>query len=130
MLGYAVHRSHTAKWPAWTHPATWSKRSIMVSERSRRCPAGPRDFVSARGSNQPTSSRHSCGVYTHLLRNLSRSEVEEGHRMRYRRLGTSGLKVSELGLGTWVFGAGGNPDHDECCRMIHRALDAGINLID
>lgn len=50
--------------------------------------------------------------------------------MRYRQLGSSGLKVSELGLGTWVFGRGGNPDHDECCRMIHRALDAGINLID
>jgi aryl-alcohol dehydrogenase-like predicted oxidoreductase len=50
--------------------------------------------------------------------------------MRYRRLGTSGLKVSELGLGTWVFGAGGNPDHGACCRIIHHALDRGLNLID
>lgn len=50
--------------------------------------------------------------------------------MEYRRLGTSGLKVSELGLGSWVFGAGGNPDHADCGRIIHRALDAGINLVD
>ena len=50
--------------------------------------------------------------------------------MQYKRLGTSGLKVSELGLGTWVFGAGGNTDHDDCTRIIHHALDRGINLID
>ena len=50
--------------------------------------------------------------------------------MQYRRLGSAGLKVSELGLGTWMFGARGNPDHDQCCRIIHRALDAGINLVD
>jgi aryl-alcohol dehydrogenase-like predicted oxidoreductase len=49
--------------------------------------------------------------------------------MRYRRLGQSGLKVSELGLGTWVFGAD-DVDWNESCRIIHQALDAGINLID
>src|SRR5579872_5804386 len=50
--------------------------------------------------------------------------------MRYKQLGASGLKVSELVLGTWVFGPTGNPDHEECARMIYRAMDAGINLID
>jgi aryl-alcohol dehydrogenase-like predicted oxidoreductase len=49
--------------------------------------------------------------------------------MQYRRLGQSGLKVSELGLGTWVFGAE-DVDRNESCRIVHRALDAGINLID
>ena len=29
-----------------------------------------------------------------------------------------------------MFGAWGNPDHDESIRIIHRALDAGINFID
>jgi len=29
-----------------------------------------------------------------------------------------------------MFGAGGNPDHDECIRIVHKALDAGINIID
>jgi aryl-alcohol dehydrogenase-like predicted oxidoreductase len=29
-----------------------------------------------------------------------------------------------------MFGAWGNPDHDESIRIIHHALDAGINFID
>ena len=47
-----------------------------------------------------------------------------------RLMGTTGIRVSELALGTMVLGAWGNPDHDECERIIHRALDAGINLVD
>ncbi|MEM8930556.1 MAG: aldo/keto reductase [Acidobacteriota bacterium] len=50
--------------------------------------------------------------------------------MDYRNLGQTGLKVSPLCLGTMMFGAWGNPDHDESIRIIHRALDAGINFID
>jgi aryl-alcohol dehydrogenase-like predicted oxidoreductase len=41
-----------------------------------------------------------------------------------------GITVSEFALGTMMFGAMGNPDHDESVRMIHRALDAGINVVD
>jgi aryl-alcohol dehydrogenase (NADP+) len=47
-----------------------------------------------------------------------------------RHLGTSGIRVSGLALGTMVLGAWGNRDHDECERIVHRALDAGINLVD
>ena len=50
--------------------------------------------------------------------------------MEYRRLGRTGLSVSELCLGAMMFGAWGNPDHDESIRIIHSALDAGINFID
>ncbi len=50
--------------------------------------------------------------------------------MEYRNLGRSGLKVSPLCLGAMMFGAGGNPDHDDAIRIIHSALDSGINLID
>ncbi|MEU5386601.1 MULTISPECIES: aldo/keto reductase [Kitasatospora] len=50
--------------------------------------------------------------------------------MRYRGLGKTGIKVSPYALGAMMFGAIGNPDHDDCVRIIHRALDAGINLID
>jgi len=50
--------------------------------------------------------------------------------MNYRTLGRTGVKVSPLCLGAMMFGAWGNPDHDECIRIIHRALDAGINFID
>jgi len=50
--------------------------------------------------------------------------------MEYRTLGNTGVKVSPLCLGAMMFGAWGNTDHDECVRIIHRALDAGINFID
>ena len=50
--------------------------------------------------------------------------------MRYVPLGRTGVQVSVLSLGAMMFGSFGNPDHAECIRMVHRALDAGINLID
>jgi aryl-alcohol dehydrogenase-like predicted oxidoreductase len=50
--------------------------------------------------------------------------------MEYRNLGSTGVKVSPLCLGAMMFGAWGNTDHDDSIRIIHRALDAGINFID
>ncbi|HEY2789143.1 MAG TPA: aldo/keto reductase [Gaiellales bacterium] len=50
--------------------------------------------------------------------------------MRYRPLGHTGVEVSTLCLGTMLFGPWGNRDHDESIRIIHRALDAGINFVD
>jgi aryl-alcohol dehydrogenase-like predicted oxidoreductase len=50
--------------------------------------------------------------------------------MRYRTLGRTGITVSELCLGAMMYGAMGNPDHDDCVRQIHHALDNGINFID
>src|SRR5512133_2390120 len=50
--------------------------------------------------------------------------------MQLRPLGRTGVKVSPLCLGAMMFGAWGNPDHDESIRIIHAALDAGINFID
>ena len=50
--------------------------------------------------------------------------------MQMRTLGRSGVQVSEHCLGAMMFGQWGEPDHDECVRIIHRALDAGINFID
>ena len=50
--------------------------------------------------------------------------------MELRPLGRTGVSVSKLCLGTMMFGAWGNPDHDDSTRIIHRALDAGINFID
>jgi len=48
----------------------------------------------------------------------------------YRPLGRTGVQASPLCLGTMMFGAWGNTDHDESIAIIHRALDAGINFID
>ena len=50
--------------------------------------------------------------------------------MRYRQLGRTGLEVSQLCLGAMMFGSWGNPDHEESIRVIHRALDEGINFVD
>ncbi len=50
--------------------------------------------------------------------------------MQYRPLGRTGVKVSPYCLGAMMFGGIGNPDHDDCIRIIHKALDSGVNLID
>ncbi|MEU8246895.1 aldo/keto reductase [Nonomuraea sp. NPDC048916] len=50
--------------------------------------------------------------------------------MRYRVLGRTGIEVSVHCLGTMMFGAVGNPDHDDCARIIHAALDQGVNFVD
>jgi aryl-alcohol dehydrogenase-like predicted oxidoreductase len=50
--------------------------------------------------------------------------------MTYRPLGRTGIEVSSYALGTMMFGQVGNPDHDECVRILHAALDCGINIID
>ncbi|MFI6849091.1 aldo/keto reductase [Kitasatospora sp. NPDC050467] len=50
--------------------------------------------------------------------------------MRYRVLGGTGIEVSAYCLGTMMFGAVGNPDHDDCARIIHTALDQGVNFVD
>ena len=48
--------------------------------------------------------------------------------MRYRRLGTTGVRVSQLGLGTMPFG--GETDEDEAAAIVAACLDAGINQFD
>jgi aryl-alcohol dehydrogenase-like predicted oxidoreductase len=50
--------------------------------------------------------------------------------MEMRTLGRTGVKVSPLCLGAMMFGAWGNTDHDDSVRIIHAALDAGINFVD
>jgi aryl-alcohol dehydrogenase-like predicted oxidoreductase len=50
--------------------------------------------------------------------------------MDMRNLGATGMKVSSLCLGAMMFGPMGNNDRDDCIRIIHRALDAGINFVD
>jgi aryl-alcohol dehydrogenase-like predicted oxidoreductase len=50
--------------------------------------------------------------------------------MEHRQLGRTGVSVSKFCLGAMMFGAWGNPDHNESIRIIHAALDAGINFVD
>src|SRR6056297_576126 len=48
--------------------------------------------------------------------------------MEYRHLGNSGLEVSVMGLGTNSFGS--RSDKDTSIRILHTAMDAGVNFID
>jgi len=50
--------------------------------------------------------------------------------MNRRPLARTGVQVSPLCLGAMMFGGWANPDHDDGIKIIHRALDAGINFID
>ena len=50
--------------------------------------------------------------------------------MELRALGRTGVQVSELCFGAMMLGGWGNTDRGECLRIVHRALDAGINFID
>src|SRR4051812_43576063 len=50
--------------------------------------------------------------------------------MEYRSLGRTGMQVSPLCLGAMMFGEIGEPDHDTAIKIIHTALDAGINFVD
>ena len=48
----------------------------------------------------------------------------------YRPFGRTGVQISNLTLGAMNFGSRGNPDHADGIRIIHRALDEGVNAID
>ncbi len=50
--------------------------------------------------------------------------------MEHRFLARTGVRVTPLALGTMMFGPAGNPDHEDSIRIIHAALDAGINFVD
>jgi aryl-alcohol dehydrogenase-like predicted oxidoreductase len=50
--------------------------------------------------------------------------------MRYRTLGSTGILVSPYCLGAMMFGGWANADQDDGVRIIHKALDAGINFVD
>jgi aryl-alcohol dehydrogenase-like predicted oxidoreductase len=52
--------------------------------------------------------------------------------MRHRRLGRTGIEVSEIGYGAWGIGGSqwGGADDDESIKALHRAIDLGLDFID
>lgn len=50
--------------------------------------------------------------------------------MQNRTLGASGIVVSDIAFGAMNFGFAGGPSDEDAVAMVHRALDAGVNLID
>jgi aryl-alcohol dehydrogenase-like predicted oxidoreductase len=105
--------------------------------------------ISARLPGEPAGSSHvvvdhftvdAAGLVTRLAVYLRPAEQRETNArgrcpmtaapVQHRVLGRTGLQVSPLCLGTMAMGSFGNADHDDCIRIIHRALDAGINIVD
>ena len=50
--------------------------------------------------------------------------------MQYRKLGRTGISISEIGFGSWGIGGWGKRDDQEAIRALNRALDLGVNFID
>src|SRR5215203_3819942 len=52
--------------------------------------------------------------------------------MRYRRLGDTGIQVSEVGFGVWTVSTGwwGQVDNERSVRLLRRAFEKGINYFD
>ena len=51
--------------------------------------------------------------------------------MEYRDLGQTGMRVSEISLGTWAFGDGwGTVSEDDALDALNRAVDLGVNFLD
>ena len=50
--------------------------------------------------------------------------------MQYRKLGRTGIEISEVGFGSWGIGGWGALDDAEAIRALHRALALGVNFID
>src|SRR6187200_2819689 len=105
-----------------------SSTSRWRPRRSRRsmpwtpaCAAGPTPSSSAWTRTRRSSTTPSPATDRN---------ARTGATMEYRPLGRTGVQVSKLCLGTMMFGAWGNTDHDDSIRTIHAALDGGINFVD
>src|ERR1700754_4432389 len=73
-------------------------------------------------------SSHGTGAPAYLTIGGWRA-IEESE-MEYTTLGRTGVEVSRLCLGTAMFGSWTDTVHEEAARVIHAALDAGINFVD
>ncbi|CAF3965408.1 unnamed protein product [Adineta steineri] len=86
-------------------------------------------LVSSPIRNIPYSIRQLCGSITPLDSNLNPNALNCSHIIRYRNLGRNGLRVSQLGLGTWVT-FGGQISDDIAEELLTIAYENGINLFD
>src|SRR5579883_7697 len=99
-------------------PAISGRKPLAMSARSKTLPPVRRCWFPK--SNNPSRI---CGPRPRFFPSQKRMDC-----MRYRLLGRSGLKVSELCLGTMMFG--GQTDAPTSERLIGKAFDAGINMLD
>jgi aryl-alcohol dehydrogenase-like predicted oxidoreductase len=91
----------------------------------RRSPQAPRQL----GGDGLQSQRRASGRHD-LTPAPGKTALDKRKLMEHRLLGRTGVSVSKMCLGAMMFGSWGNPDHDDSIRIIHAALDAGINFLD
>src|SRR5690348_8636196 len=116
-------RDSAVIWPRDT--ACWEKRVPRTPEPGRTSSTSPksRDFIGTRRSSSFRNGfvllRQSC-------------EAELLCPMRYRILGSTGLRVSVIGIGTWQFGGewGRQYSQTDVDAILDQAAESGINLID
>ena len=95
--------------------------------RIESAPGGARGYI---GNGGYAGGGWFDAEYCDLVRLGTASILAVGPAMEYRPLGRTGVSVSKFCLGAMMFGAWGNPDHDDCVAMMHKAFDAGINFVD
>src|SRR3984893_15563418 len=110
-----------------TAPGSGRHETVSTPSMSRSTPLAMGDATAAERPARPPGPAIG-GSHTRLFDlPVTRRRVCP---MDNRTLGRTGIKVSPLCLGAMMFGAWGNPDHEDSIRIIHRALDAGINFVD
>ena len=138
--GTVVCRCQETRWSEIDAAVAAGARTVPAVQEATRCGTGYcqgrvcgpalRYAVSAAGGC--SLARIASLTTARPARTTARpARPSEGNSWMERRiLGATGISVSEMALGAMMFGAGGNPDHDDSVRVIHAALDAGINLVD
>ena len=125
---YATGRMDPPTWqallPIGPAAVKWGPKrtAIQVVAARRRARVRP-----ARAAERPPArapQRARAGPRALTPRRLTSPDMDT------RNLGSTGVQVSPLCLGAMMFGQWGNADHDDSIRIIHRALDAGINFVD
>ena len=58
-------------------------------------------------------------------------ELARARNMKYRALGRTGWKVSEISFGAWAIGGfWGKVSDEDAMKTLHKAIDSGVNFID
>src|SRR5665213_536885 len=123
-----------SSWRRWSKRSS-TKRGRPDESRSASSTSGSGSWASA-SSPTDSSRRRPREVWesdtpSELLMAVQHHEPPRMVRtMELNNLGRTGLKVSPLCLGAMMFGAWGNTDHDDSVKIIHKALDSGVNFID
>src|SRR5688500_321430 len=123
-------RSSQSCTPTKTSSTTTTRCVRGVSQRGRSSGSTPGDDIAVECTRSVAITPADPGAGTDGRTAPAAGAGRYDARMKYRRLGKTGLRVSVIGLGTWQFGGEWGKDfsQDEVTRMLARARDLGVNL--